>query len=129
MSSEDSTDDVCCPPPEERLRYETVSDLRLLSRAFRQGWVDGAPTNRLAGWAEDIAAAMTTATDGKLSRAALRASISLLVHRQRATRRFLQCMVELLRLTAKDGGAPPFLDDTDPPTPRPPIDTESPTRP
>lgn len=129
MSSEDSTDDARCPLPEERLRYETVSDLRLLSRAFRQCWVDGAPTNRLAGWAEDIVAAMTAASDGKLRRAALRASISSMVYRQRATRRFLQCVAEIVRLTAKDGGAPPFLDDTDPPTPRPPIDAESPTCP
>ena len=40
--------------PELRPRYRTRSDFRLMSRAYRSGWVRGVPAERQADWLEDI---------------------------------------------------------------------------
>ena len=35
-------------------RYESISDLRLLRKAFRQGWIKNAPDERWDRWIEDV---------------------------------------------------------------------------
>ena len=58
-------------PPELRPHYRSRSDLRLLARAFRKGWVRSVPEERMIEWSADLAEALSDKTSVRTNMAAL----------------------------------------------------------
>ena len=50
-------------PRDMRPKYETRKDLRLLARAYREGWVKGVPKERQREWCDDLCEMMKNNSD------------------------------------------------------------------
>ena len=64
-------------PPELRPHYRSRSDLRLLARAFRKGWVRSVPEERMIEWSADLAEALSDKTSVRTNMAALDVSVTM----------------------------------------------------
>lgn len=63
------------PEPGTRLRYTSISDLRLLGKAYRRGWVEGVAQERQEEWLADLVEALK---DDTKREAALRTVVAVL---------------------------------------------------
>ena len=84
-------------PREDRPKYTSRADIRMLDRAIRNGWVKEVPDERIADWFEDVIRILKENSGGRKQLAALRVCVhlySLASDRERAR---IEAAIECLR--------------------------------
>ena len=94
MNTEQATNDTRYRPlaPHMRPHYKSRSDLRLLSRAYRSGWVAEVPIERQQDWVDDITSALAEDKPTHVKIAAIRAFTAILIFEGRARAQTTQPM-------------------------------------
>ena len=84
-------------PREDRPKYTSRADIRMLDRAIRNGWVKEVPVERIADWFEDVTSILEENTGGRKQLAALRVCVHLCALASGRERARIEAAIECLR--------------------------------
>ena len=85
-------------PREDRPKYTSRADIRMLDRAIRNGWVKEVPDERVADWFEDVTSILVEENaGGRKQLAALRVCVHLYTLASDRERARIEAAIERLR--------------------------------